>query len=253
MVGSTNSTRRTQGRGGEWGGDGPPLPDGRPGIEARRTAVAMSRTSHPGRRGFTLVELLVVIAIIGLIISLILVAAADGVRRAEERATQALITKLNDGVTDRLDALLNANAPINQTHRYLAAITYSTSNGLHPRRHRLQQLRRPQGPGHRPEGLPPGRAARRLLPDLAGLGRRRPGGLLPDQLRRGSLPGRVERGRRLPAPPRQPQPRAPPGEQQRDRHPGHHRAGHADHRDVRRLLRRRQRDLQADRLRQDRL
>ncbi len=79
--------------------------------------------------GFTLIELLVVIAIIGLIISLILVAAADGVRRAEERATQSLITKLDTGINDRLDALLNSPAPVNQTHRYLAAINYTTDGG----------------------------------------------------------------------------------------------------------------------------
>ena len=80
---------------------------------------------RPKGAGFTLVELLVVIAIIGLIISLILVAAADGVRRAEERATQSLITKIETGLNDRLDALENSQAPINQAHRYLAAINFS--------------------------------------------------------------------------------------------------------------------------------
>ena len=87
----------------------------------------MTRDRRSRRSGFTLVELLVVIAIIALLMSLILVAAADGVRRAEERATQALITKLETGLNDRLDALLNAQAPVNQTHRYLAAINYSSS------------------------------------------------------------------------------------------------------------------------------
>jgi prepilin-type N-terminal cleavage/methylation domain-containing protein len=85
-------------------------------------ADAMRNSSQSPRGGFTLVELLVVIGIIGLIIALILVAAADGVRRAEERATQALIVKLEAALNDRLDALLNTQAPINQTHRYLAAI-----------------------------------------------------------------------------------------------------------------------------------
>ncbi len=85
----------------------------------------MRNSSESPRGGFTLVELLVVIAIIGLIMSLILVAASDGVRRAEERATQALITKIDTALNDRIDALLNTQPVINQTHRYLAAINYS--------------------------------------------------------------------------------------------------------------------------------
>ena len=84
----------------------------------------MTHARGPKRLGFTLVELLVVIAIIGLLISLVLVAASDGVRRAEERATQALITKLETGLNDRVDALLNTQAPVAQAHRYLAAINY---------------------------------------------------------------------------------------------------------------------------------
>jgi prepilin-type N-terminal cleavage/methylation domain-containing protein len=85
-------------------------------------ADAMSHKSKSRRVGFTLIELLAVITIIGLLISLILVAANDGVRRAEERATQSLITKLETALNDRLDALLNTQTPINQTHRFLASI-----------------------------------------------------------------------------------------------------------------------------------
>ena len=92
----------------------------------------MSHPSEPRRAGFTLVELLVVIAIIGILISLILVAAADGVRRAEERQTQTLITKLETAYNDRLDALLNTQAPINQTHRYLAAINIHSGSSYVP-------------------------------------------------------------------------------------------------------------------------
>ena len=56
--------------------------------------------------GFTLVELIVVMAIIGIILAFLLIAAGDARRRAEQDATLALITKLEGGVNDRLDALL---------------------------------------------------------------------------------------------------------------------------------------------------
>ena len=92
-------------------------------------AITMTRRRGSQRAGFTLIELLVVTVIIGIIISAILVAASDGVRRAEEKATQGLITKLDFAMNDRVDALFNAQAPINQSHRYLAAINYGPSGG----------------------------------------------------------------------------------------------------------------------------
>ena len=62
---------------------------------------------RPGLRlGFTLVELMVVMTIIGIILAFLLVAAGDARRRAEQDATLALITKLEGGINDRLDALL---------------------------------------------------------------------------------------------------------------------------------------------------
>lgn len=76
------------------------------------------------RRGFTLIELGVVIAIIGILVAFILAAGSEGVRRAEERATQALIAKLDWGVQQRLDALLQTlpDTP-NGAHQWLAAIS----------------------------------------------------------------------------------------------------------------------------------
>jgi prepilin-type N-terminal cleavage/methylation domain-containing protein len=84
--------------------------------------------SQPGRRrprperGFTMIELAVVMVIIGLLMSLILKASMASVRRAEERATQALISKLETGLDDRLQALLETQPPYNNAHAYMAAI-----------------------------------------------------------------------------------------------------------------------------------
>ena len=64
-------------------------------------------------RGFTLTELMIVMVIIGILLSLILTAAFAGVRRAEERATQALISKLETGLDDRLQALLQSQPDYN--------------------------------------------------------------------------------------------------------------------------------------------
>jgi type II secretory pathway pseudopilin PulG len=68
------------------------------------------------------VELLVVLAVIGIILAFILKAATDSVRRAEERATQTLITKIETGLSDRLEALLLQRADANDAHAYLAAL-----------------------------------------------------------------------------------------------------------------------------------
>src|SRR3954470_24046194 len=67
-------------------------------------------------RGFTLVELLIVMIIIGILLALILTAAMGGVRRAEERATQSLISKLETGLDDRLQALLEIQPDYNNAH-----------------------------------------------------------------------------------------------------------------------------------------
>ena len=80
------------------------------------------RNVRKKRRGFTLLELLVVVTIIGIIVALITAAATDGIRRAEERQTQALIVKLEQAVSDRMAALMLTTAPINRAHQWLAAI-----------------------------------------------------------------------------------------------------------------------------------
>lgn len=82
----------------------------------------MRQTPRRRPAGFTLIELAIVILIIGLIISFVLVASYEGVRRAEERATQSLITKLEVGVSDRLEALLSTRVSPNGAHRYFAAV-----------------------------------------------------------------------------------------------------------------------------------
>jgi len=76
--------------------------------------------------GFTLVELLVVITIIGIILSFVLMAATDAARRAEERATQTLITKLETGMNDRLDALMQSRPDPNYAHAFMGMVVNGT-------------------------------------------------------------------------------------------------------------------------------
>jgi prepilin-type N-terminal cleavage/methylation domain-containing protein len=92
-----------------------------------RTATMTTRlelgAEHPGLRlGFTLTELMVVITIIGIILAFLLTAAMDAARRAEERATQSLIAKLEGGLNDRLDALMQNQPTPNYAHGYLAGV-----------------------------------------------------------------------------------------------------------------------------------
>jgi prepilin-type N-terminal cleavage/methylation domain-containing protein len=73
-------------------------------------------------RGFTLIELLVVMTIISILMTFILKAYWSSVRTAETKATIALITKLEQAMTDRVDALTTYRADPNATHLTLASL-----------------------------------------------------------------------------------------------------------------------------------
>jgi prepilin-type N-terminal cleavage/methylation domain-containing protein len=88
----------------------------------------MRRDSRKRRNAFTLTELLVVIAIIGILMAFILIAAQDGVHRAQERATLSLIAKLDVAVSERFDALLYRRADIYPGHTLMATITTATTS-----------------------------------------------------------------------------------------------------------------------------
>ena len=113
---------------------------------------------HPSsfRRGFTLIELLVVIAIIAIILSFVLLAAMDTMHRAEIRQTQTLISKLESGLNDRLESLMQNRPQPNWTHGYLGAVwntTYITRPVPDSRRYRPAQPAdrgKPSGPRSSP-------------------------------------------------------------------------------------------------------
>ena len=89
----------------------------------------LARRSRPAA-GFTLIELLVVMIIISILLGFIFVASMDATHRAEERATQSLVTKLEGGLNDRLEALLQNVPDPNFAHGYLAAIYYNSNGPL---------------------------------------------------------------------------------------------------------------------------
>jgi|GEM_PF-889417 len=88
-----------------------------------------SQTRKAGRwPGFTLIELMIVVVIIGILIAFILTAAMEGVRRAEERATQSLIAKLDTGMSDRIEAILGTRADALISHDRLAGVWVTTTD-----------------------------------------------------------------------------------------------------------------------------
>jgi prepilin-type N-terminal cleavage/methylation domain-containing protein len=88
----------------------------------------------PRSPGFTLPELLIVMVIVAILLSFILTVAMDGIRRAEERATQALIEKLDNAMQDRITALLSNRVDPTQAHNDIGAIyyTYGTNTNSFP-------------------------------------------------------------------------------------------------------------------------
>ena len=83
------------------------------------------------QRGFTLIELGVVIVIIGLMMSFLLAASYEGLKRSQARATQALILKLEQAMADRVEALATQRPSANLSHFYLG-MTEIPSTGPGP-------------------------------------------------------------------------------------------------------------------------
>jgi prepilin-type N-terminal cleavage/methylation domain-containing protein len=90
----------------------------------------MRRDSRKRPNAFTLIELLVVMAIIGILMAFILIAAQDGVRRAQEKATLSLISKLDIAVSERIDALSYRRADIYPGHVQMATISLNATTSI---------------------------------------------------------------------------------------------------------------------------
>ena len=99
----------------------------------------MRRQSNRPFCGFTLIELLVVMVIISILLALILAAAQAGAREAEIRATQALIIKLENALTDRIDAFSQLRIEPNAFHTKMANIYNSTGNPIVPQSQVMQR------------------------------------------------------------------------------------------------------------------
>lgn len=82
----------------------------------------MKTRDRSARNGFTLIELAIVMLIIGLIVAFIASVSFAGIEQARIRATQSLITKLEMGLNERLDALLQRQVIPNGAHQYMASI-----------------------------------------------------------------------------------------------------------------------------------
>ncbi len=67
------------------------------------------------------------VVIIGIILSLVLVAGMDAVRRSEERATQSLISKLEAAVNDRWRPYFKPRPDYNTAHLNMANVRYSST------------------------------------------------------------------------------------------------------------------------------
>lgn len=76
-------------------------------------------------QAFTLIEMMIVMSVIGIIIAFILKAAMGGIRAAEQKATIALIAKLEAALTDRVQALSTQNPEPTPAHILLATLTNS--------------------------------------------------------------------------------------------------------------------------------
>jgi hypothetical protein len=71
---------------------------------------------------------MIVLVIIGLLISAVLVVGNEGVRSAERRATQELLTKLEVALTDRMEALMASRVDPTPAHQWFAATFLPTPN-----------------------------------------------------------------------------------------------------------------------------
>jgi prepilin-type N-terminal cleavage/methylation domain-containing protein len=101
---------------------------------------AAVRRKAAARGGFTLIELGIVILVIGILLAFVLAAGAGALEASRQRSTQALIQKLDLGLTERFEMLSREVAPVNLAHEFMGSVILPGGSGFRADDNRAQVI-----------------------------------------------------------------------------------------------------------------